>query len=148
LQTSRLQDSHTAHCSLAVHTVAAVPAKTAHKNRCAHARFILSQMPARGEAAFRSGRSWRIATETTSSECWNYRARVFGSAARAVVQNAFVFFFKERREATLRLRAKTGVALFGSIWSVWRGAVTTMSHEPTRHSAQSQATELANFDDD
>jgi hypothetical protein len=31
LQTRRLQDSHTAHCSLAVHTVAAVPAKTAHK---------------------------------------------------------------------------------------------------------------------
>jgi hypothetical protein len=26
-----LQDSHTAHCSLAVHTVAAVPAKTANK---------------------------------------------------------------------------------------------------------------------
>jgi len=31
LQIRALQDSHTAHCSLAVHTVAAVPAKTAHK---------------------------------------------------------------------------------------------------------------------
>jgi len=31
LQIRPLQDSHTAHRSLAVHTVAAVPAKTAHK---------------------------------------------------------------------------------------------------------------------
>jgi hypothetical protein len=31
LQNKALQDSHTAHCSLAVHTVAAVPAKTANK---------------------------------------------------------------------------------------------------------------------
>jgi hypothetical protein len=31
LQTRPLQDSHMAHCSLAVHAVAAVPAKTAHK---------------------------------------------------------------------------------------------------------------------
>jgi len=50
-----LQDLHIAHPSLAVHTVAAVPAKTAHKNRCAHGRFVLTQMPARGEAAFLIG---------------------------------------------------------------------------------------------
>src|SRR6266403_3388378 len=62
---------------------------------------------ARGEAAFRSGRTWRIATETTSSECWNYRPRVSGSAARAVVQNVFVFVFEEGREATLRLKAES-----------------------------------------
>jgi len=49
LQRMALQDLHITHPSLAVHTVAAVPAKTAHENRCAHARFILTQMPARRE---------------------------------------------------------------------------------------------------
>ena len=45
-----LQDSHTAHVSLAVHTVAAVTAKTANKSSYPHARFILTRMSARGEA--------------------------------------------------------------------------------------------------
>ena len=46
------------------------------------------------------------------------------------------------------VESRKGVLILGPIWSVWRGAVTTMSHEPTRHSARSETTELANFDDD
>jgi hypothetical protein len=48
LQIRTLQDLHTAHCSLAVHTVAAVPAKTAHKPPikigALIARFIVAHM--------------------------------------------------------------------------------------------------------
>jgi hypothetical protein len=54
---------------------------------------------------------------------------------------------KQAKPTTIRLKAEKACIL-GPIWSVWRGAVTTISYEPTRHSAQSQTMELANFDDD
>ena len=57
------------------------------------------------------------------------------------------------------VESRKGVLILGPIQSAWRGTekdsralpvgwIGERFYEPTRHSAQSQTTELANFDDD
>ena len=55
LQIRPLQVSHTAHCSPGLPLTASFPGKTACKNQRAHVSFILTQMRARGDAAFLIG---------------------------------------------------------------------------------------------
>jgi hypothetical protein len=50
-QIRRLQGLHTVHSSLTAHAVAAAPTRTAHKNQCARARFIIAQIRGIGEGS-------------------------------------------------------------------------------------------------
>ncbi|PYX06360.1 MAG: hypothetical protein DMG85_13445 [Acidobacteria bacterium] len=67
-----MQDSHTAHDLHSLSKNAAVSGATAPKPPtnigALIARFILTQMPARGEAAFRSGRSGARLAEPGDSQ--------------------------------------------------------------------------------
>jgi hypothetical protein len=50
MQIMALQDLHTAHLSPGLLVMASVPAKTAHKNRCAHSEIYRSTHSERSEA--------------------------------------------------------------------------------------------------
>ena len=82
LQTKPLQDSHTAHVLLTVHTVAAVPAKTAHKNRCAHARLILTQMLLEAKLSPMNLGDQRFSIEIAESEETRIRGHHSGASGK------------------------------------------------------------------
>src|SRR5260370_34804195 len=64
-------------------------------------------MPARGEAAFRSGRGGRIETETTSSESWNYRARMLPEQKHSLHgRHAFLFCWLGSKPAPISFRSR------------------------------------------
>jgi hypothetical protein len=101
LQIRALQDSHTAHCSLAVHTVAAVAAKTANKP-------LIKEKPAKPSvesrnrvALFGSIGAFGVSAVTTVSRGLElYPLRGFGLALRKLLSTVLETVVLARRKGT------------------------------------------------